>query len=183
MAMGVSPDALSALMNNPNVASVTEDTLSKPTLAQSVPFINGDDVISDGYDGSGWAVAVLDTGVRKTHVDLDNGKVVSEACYGTTDSTYSSVNLCPNGSDAQVCSGAGVNCSVSISGCSHGTHVAGIAAGDNGVAPGANIIALQVFSRFDNADICGSADPCVLSFSSDQILALERVHALRNSIG
>ena len=42
-----------------------------------------------------------------------------------------------------------MNCSTSISGCDHGTHVAGIVAGKgpdfNGVAKDANLIAMQVF--------------------------------------
>ena len=51
--------------------------------------------------------------------------------------------------------------------CSHGTHVAGIAAGNSGVsgspgpgvAPGAGIIAIQVFSRFDSDYYCGVGGP------------------------
>ena len=74
--------------------------------------------------------------------------------------------------------------------CDHGTHVAGIAAGKNGsfagntfsgVAKDASIIAIQVFSRFDNGGFCGGSSPCVLSYTSDQIRGLERVYALRNT--
>jgi subtilisin family serine protease len=57
--------------------------------------------------------------------------------------------------------------------------VAGIIAGNatpvynhNGVAPGARLIAIQVFSWFSSCQ-------CALSFTSDQILGLERVYALR----
>jgi uncharacterized repeat protein (TIGR01451 family) len=64
--------------------------------------------------------------------------------------------------------------------------VASIAAGDNGgsivgVAPDANIISLQIFSLFNNASYCGGYSSCVLTFTSDQIAALERVYELRNT--
>jgi subtilisin family serine protease len=51
----------------------------------------------------------------------------------------------------------------------------------SGVAPGAKLIAVQVFSRFDNAEFCGSSAPCVLTYTSDQIAALEYIYSLRNS--
>ena len=54
--------------------------------------------------------------------------------------------------------------------------------GRNGVAKDATLIAVQVFSRFDNATYCGSSAPCILSFSSDQMQGLERVYALRTSL-
>jgi len=85
-----------------------------------------------------------------------------------------------------------LNCPLSVDGCDHGTHVAGTIAGRdyspngpgyNGVAPGAGIIAVQVFSQHTGADCTsvGLSSPCALSFTSDQILALERVYALRTS--
>ena len=80
--------------------------------------------------------------------------------------------------------GSGVNCSLSI-GCKHGTHVAGIAAGlgntFSGIARGANVIAIQVFSRFDNFPVCGSSSPCTRSYDSARINALQRVYALRST--
>jgi Subtilase family len=52
----------------------------------------------------------------------------------------------------------------------------------DGIAPGANLISIQVFSRFTGANCAGAGeDPCALSFTSDQIAGLDRVFALRNS--
>ena len=174
---------LEDLLNNPLVIGVEEDGLSRATLLQSVPFINGDDVINSGSNGSGWTVAILDTGVRKTHVDLDSGKVVSEACYSSTVGSLNSFTVCPSGGQSQTSSGAGVNCGTAIDGCNHGTHVAGIAAGTyGGVAPGANLMAVQVFSRFTSSTQCGAGStPCVLSYSTDQMLGLERVLSVHNA--
>lgn len=129
-------------------------------------------------EGTGWAVAVLDTGVDKVHPFL-TGKVVEEACF-------SGNSNCPNGSPTQLGPGAGVPCIYAPNGCRHGTHVAGIAAGRgssfSGVARGADLIAIQVFSSFTGTNNCGTGeDPCPLSFASDQIAGLERVFTLRTS--
>ncbi len=113
--------------------------------------------------------------------------MVSEACYSTTYSGYSSTTLCPDEAEASTASGSGLPCS-GISGCDHGTHVAGIAAGKpyddvtrTGVAPGAELIAIQIFSRFDSSAVCGDANPCIRTYTSDQIAALEWVYALRDT--
>jgi subtilisin family serine protease len=185
IAMEVDADGLRELLANSDVVSIEEDIPVPPVLNQSVPFIKANQVHTNGYDGTGWTVAVLDTGVRKTHEFL-SGKVVSEACYSTTGS--SSTSLCPGGSNS-IAAGSGVNCSTSISsGCSHGTHVAGIIAGKSGttvakgIAPGAKIIAIQVFSKFNNSADCGDSPvPCVRTYTSDQLLGLERVYALRSA--
>ena len=130
-------------------------------------------------------MAILDTGVEAGHA-LFTGRVVSEACYSTSSALYTATTLCPNNQEAMVGAGAAspTKCS-GISGCDHGTHVAGIAAGAgasfDGVARRADVIAVQIFSRFDDSEICGGASSCVLSFSSDQIAGLERVYELRSS--
>ncbi len=185
MAMEVDAAALEILSNDPQVLTIVEDIASPPTLGESIPFINGHNALSRGYDGSGTTIAILDSGIRKTHEFLDSGKVVSEACYSSTFLPDSATTLCPNGQESQIGAGAGINCDLSINGCSHGTHVAGIAAGTlgasgNGVAPGANIISIQVFSQFSDPDDCDAA-PCTRAYTSDQILGFERVYALRNT--
>ncbi|HQH79535.1 MAG TPA: hypothetical protein PK535_11255, partial [Synergistaceae bacterium] len=63
----VTAAALEALQKDPDVISVQEDRLDKADLAQSVPLIHAPEVWAAGYSGSGWAVAVLDTGVDSTH--------------------------------------------------------------------------------------------------------------------
>src|SRR6267143_330162 len=79
---------------------------------------------------------------------------------------------------------------VAWGGCFHGTHVAGIATGNgagagltfSGVAPGAQIMAVQVFSKFTSAADCGLFNtPCVGAYTSDLIAGLERVYAVHGT--
>jgi len=175
MALDADSSLLAALERSDRVLSIEEDRLLAPFLNQSIPVIGADQAVDAGHDGTGWAVAVIDTGVDASHEFL-SGRVVAEACFSANGS-------CPNGSSAQIGAGAGTNCDYTTS-CFHGTHVAGIAAGSvsflTGVAPGASIISIQVFSRFTGS-LCDSSgtDPCALAFTSDIVAALEHVDALR----
>jgi len=186
VALEVGPDALAELeASSLWVKRVLEDTLHAPSLAQSVPLIAGDQAWSRGFDGSGMVIAIVDTGVESTHPFLA-GKVVEEACYSSTVSGRS-ITMCPNGQNQQTGPGAGVSCP--LTSCWHGTHVAGIAAGNgagagvafSGVAKGAQVMAVQVFSRFTNPSDCGGSAPCALAWTSDIIAGLERIYALRSA--
>ena len=183
MALQVDAAGLEALLGHPNVVDVIEDIPVPPALQDSVPLIGaGPDGSFAGYTGQGQTVAILDTGVDKSHAYL-SGKIVSEACYSSNVDGGGS-SLCPGGAASSTAEDSALNCDLSIYGCDHGTHVAGIAAASgsmfSGVAKDASIIAVQVFSRFDTG--CGSAPaPCAMSYTSDQIKGLERVYALRNS--
>lgn len=188
LALEVDSAGLAALRDHPSVLALEEDVPVPPTLASSIPVIGADDAWAAGYTGSGQVVAVLDTGVDKSHpfFSTGGGKVVSEACYSSN--TTSSSTVCPGGATESTATGSGVNCPVSVNGCNHGTHVAGIAAGNNGTGPnlgvarGANLIAVQVFSRFDGSSSCfPNPAPCVRTFTSDQIKGLERIYALRST--
>ncbi len=188
LALTVDADALQKLAQLPYVSSIEEDRLSLPALASSNSVIGSPLAWAEGYDGAGKTIAVLDTGVDKTHPWFTTGgnKVVSEACYSSTATDV--LSLCPGGVESSTAAGSGINCTPSLADCEHGTHVAGIATGNDGTGPnfgvarGANLISIQVFSRFaDPADCGGDPAPCIASFSSDQILALERVYELRNS--
>lgn len=185
MALEVDAAELEALAGLSEITSIEEDRLAAPTLAQSSPLIGATTAWSS-YTGSGQAVAILDTGVEKTHAFLA-GKVVSEACYSTNNNVfpYYSTSVCPGGVSQSTSDGSampyGGTCPAGE--CDHGTHVAGIVAGQggsfSGVAKGASLIAVQVFTQF-GASYCGGS-PCALSYTSDQILGLQRVYALRGT--
>lgn len=96
-------------------------------------------------DGSDWAVAILDSGIDSSHPFFKdasgNSRVIAEACFASR---------CPNGKSSSF----GVGQAAHRGGSWHGTHVAGIAAGNShgasnssprGVAKNAKIVAVNVF--------------------------------------
>ncbi len=157
MSLNVDMAILTFLRNSSEVTSVGENLVGKPALAESVLLIGSLNAWNRGFSGANQTIAVLDTGVDKYHPFLRN-KVVAEACFSTTSLTYSSV--CPGGVNRSTQPDSGVNCNrgnPALTGCYHGTHVAGIAAGrfDDpnpslsryGVARDAQLIAIQIFTQ------------------------------------
>ncbi|MEV6152407.1 S8 family serine peptidase [Nonomuraea sp. NPDC052129] len=186
--------AVDRLAKLPNVVSVSEDRPVPPVLAESIPLIGADKTRAAGLTGAGSVVAVLDTGVAVKHPFL-GGRVIEQACFSPIDADYGATSLCPNGTATQTGAGSADSesgpCADAALDCDHGTHVAGIAIGDGtnvagappaGVAPGAKLVAIQVFSKFTTDDFCGvGAAPCVLSFTSAQVAGLEKVLQLKEA--
>ena len=180
-------EQLTAIAESGQFAAVVEDRLAKPYLQSSGNVMNVPAAQAAGALGAGKTVAILDTGVDTDHPFL-NGRVVEGACFSSTVASTGSTSLCPNGANSATTLESGNHCT-GVNGCDHGTHVAGIAAGKqtasinlNGVAPEANILAIQVFSRFDDRpggpSTCasvGTSSPCVLSYTSDQLRGLQHV--------
>jgi len=175
VALEVDKGALDALLAPGVVKGVVEDrsypfsqVTGGSTDQRSSPFVEADLAHDAGFDGSGWAVAILDTGVEASHPYF-GGRVVEEACFSTNGD-------CPGGFNQLFGPGSGTPCTFNPIECEHGTHVAGIAAGSTtgltGVASGADIIAMQVFSN-----VGGRAR----TYDSDFTAALERVFDLRMS--
>ncbi|NRQ36486.1 S8 family serine peptidase [Nonomuraea sp. NN258] len=181
--------SLDKLRKDSRVQAVYKDELSVASLDASTQLIRSDRANESGWTGKGTTVAVLDTGIDRDH-PFFAGRIVDEACFSTSDTGDGTVSLCPNNQPNQSGPGAAnaeiPQCLVAGKNeCSHGTHVAGIAAGrraagapSDGVAPAAGLLPIQVFSRVDRALTCassGASTPCYLSYTSDQKLALEYV--------
>lgn len=187
MSLRASAQDVQALLSDPEVLRVHEDVLRKPVMLDSTARVGMVSGAFQGRTGAGQVVAILDTGIEKTHPYL-SGRVVSEACYSTTDSDYSSTSLCPGGAQSSTAVNSGLDCSLSDAGCGHGTMVAGVVAGNThpsyggGMARSAELISIQIYSRIDDGMRCyPAASPCILTWLSDELLGLERAYALRSS--
>jgi hypothetical protein len=187
-------------------ARILSVELNKPsawtTLTNSTVLMNMASAWNSGFRAAGQNIIVVDSGVRKNHAFFTTAgvsRVTLEACFGTNVSvggiTYSTIcpspdslgdsplNLAGSGepySNLTVCNTLASLPSPYTHDCSHGTHVAGIAAGRQsasitptnlqGVGPDANIISAQVFSYNNSSPRAGA-------FNSDIQKALETIHA------
>lgn len=148
----------------PGVRSVRRVGSYELDLSETVPHIGGTAVQASGFDGSGVKVAVLDSGIDYTHADLggEGTDAAYEAAYGTA--TTDPLNTTRDGlfPTAKVVDGydfvgeAWPNGPVvadpdPIDFEGHGTHVADIIAGANGVAPGASLYAVKVCSAVSSS--------------------------------
>ena len=197
IALSVTASGLKSLMFDPRVTHINEDLLIQGTVGQSVPTIFPS-YQSSAYSGAGWTVAILDTGVDKSHPAFGN-RVIDEACYSSNTNFSNYYSLCPNSTPnapikASTSIGSGVDCQAQLNNlknrlnisntdgtdCTHGTGVAGVAAGNfgstQGVARDVNIIAIQVFTASQDGNTLS-----VGAFPSDVLKGLERVYALRNT--
>ena len=183
MAVSVDQAGITRLATSRSVVSIERDQLNKIALDNATLITGAALAHVKGYKGSGQTVAIIDTGVDGTHPFLAP-RVVAEACFSSDGVVYGYNNrtLCPNGQTQQIGPGAADPITKCVTeygaNCSHGTHVAGIAAGAgaafDGVAPEANIIGVQVFTYFpDYSD--------VFTWTSDYVAGLQYVYGLRDA--
>jgi subtilisin family serine protease len=182
LALTVSEEALDNLFYSPEVLFVLEDrftllnevqkvrkdNIAVPNLNQSRKIVGAEGAWSSGFTGEGWYVAVLDTGILRTH-EMFTGKEIVEQCYSV-------LKDCPNGKNEMSGPGSASHKYTSF-GYDHGSHVTGIATGNNkkgfsGIAKDADIIACQIFSGpiHDYG-----------AYDSDQTKALEFVYLKRTT--
>lgn len=180
--------ALEKVSSMQGVTTIGEDIGDPPALASSNQVIGTAQAWAAGLTGAGQVIAIFDSGVEKNHRFFANpqgNRIISEACFSTTDNN-TITSLCPGGAAASTALDSGIPCDWRIiGGCDHGTHVAGIAAGNDdielnsGVARGADIISIQVFSRIDDENECEEPyTSCVTAIRGDRISALEHIFTL-----
>jgi subtilisin family serine protease len=171
--VSATPGELTRLASSEHVVAVVPDVALRPELAESEVIVNANTTTAKGLDGSGRAVVVIDSGVQSDHEFL-GGRVVDGACFSVGSN-------CPNGDSEQLGVAAGEPCTFNVE-CFHGTHVAGIIAGDNGtisgVAPDATILSINVGSA--DVEMC-DGEPCLTMWLSDLLLALEQVYTWRST--
>jgi len=194
----VGEDKLSAPQPVDKQARVSPKSV-KPADFDTMQLIKAGEAHQLGFTGQGQTIAILSDGVQAMHpllsccrIQEDPGgqpivsKVVAEACFSNGGGAGQS--LCPNQQPSQTGTGAADPTATSAcrSGdtylCTHGTYAAGLAAGKGElccaeVAPDANIMAIQIYTRFNGAAQCAGAAACLRSYESDQISGLEEVAA------
>jgi serine protease AprX len=153
------PDgALAALASDPRVAQVSEDRLIVGAMERTAATVGATAVRRDlGYDGAGVGVAIIDSGAAAVHDDLmgSNGAPVIDRFVD-----FVAGQVLPYDDYG------------------HGTHVAGIIAGNgydsdgkrSGIAPGVRLTVLKVLDDKGNGYI------------SDVIAALEYVVANKDEL-
>jgi subtilisin family serine protease len=131
----------------------------RKVLTNSVPVTGAPAMHKASYTGTGTYVVIIDSGINSSHPML-TGKVALEACFTVARS-------CPNKTNKQT--GTGAASPVDW----HGSHVSAIAAGTIGVAPGAKIIAVNVFDKDQSSDETSIVNALnwVLSLSSKYNIA------------
>lgn len=177
---------LDAIVPMAQVRSISLESGGVPLLNQSASFIGAPTAHSALITGSGKRVAVIDTGVARTHPML-TGRISAEACFSTA--AYSSIgSICQAGSFGSTITNSGGPCDDDPE-CrpGHGTHVASIVAGNSvspsggvpslrGVAYQSQLIAIMAQSRVNNSfSICNPSFDCYRFFESDVAAALSHV--------
>lgn len=143
------------------VSGVYIDRLNNLSLSTSSNIV-GINVLEDSVRfGQGYGVAIIDSGVQASHPFLAS-RVVAGACFSFNAS-------CPGATKRAWGIEAGAPCKGP--GCFHGTHVAGIVAGQHsqfsGIAKEASLIAINVFSNLGQG---------ITSRDSDVMQALDFVY-------
>jgi len=152
----VTAQGLERLRANRDVVGIFENGRLYTTMAQTHPLMQVDRAHQNRILGTGTTIAVIDTGIDRTHPAFQDA-IVGEACISThdPDGQQPMRSICPDNRALVVGPGAAQSCQPRYDGCDHGTHVAGIAAGraftavqgnqrvSAGVAPGARLYVVK----------------------------------------
>ena len=185
---------LPQLANDPAVMRIAPVGTYELDLSETVPYIGATTVQQSGITGKGIRVAVLDSGIDYTHASLGGSGDVEDFTgndptviepgtfpttkvvggYDFTGSAWPNAAEAPDADPIDDGPGGG-----------HGTHVADIIAGKDGVAPGADLYAVKVCSSVSTA-CSGIALIQGMEFSLDPNgdgKLSDRVHVINMSLG
>jgi len=163
-AFSVPAASLAALANDPEVAYVSLDHPLKGMDDYTDAAMNVSTAWNEGYNGSGITIAVIDSGINDSTSDLwnssNNSRVLYHQDFTGTGSASWRTTYDPYG---------------------HGTHVAGIIAGNGnksagryaGVAPQANLVDLRVL------DVNGSGTDSMVIAAIQQAIALKSTYNIK----
>ena len=137
----------------PDLEEVSEESVEKAIVKElggrTQELTNINFARSLGLNGKGRTIAIIDSGLNR------NNPVFSRKPAGTiTEVCYSSATKINSGTLYSVCRNGATGAGASAPSLAphrnkfnHGSHVAGIAAGADGIAPGANIISIQTHAE------------------------------------
>ena len=126
---------IAALAARPDVLHVGFDRLVRPTGQVGTAQIGADRLLAIGVTGLGRSVGIVDSGLDLQHPDLRPPQ----------GGAWPGVNVVDGTDDLTDCSG-------------HGTEVAGVLAGPQGLAPEAGLVVLKVFSARDGCRTARASD-------------------------
>ena len=136
VSLKVNAESLEILRRTPGVIAINRDREVRKTMVEANVLTGASTMHGTGFTGDGQVVAIIDTGVDSNvgvvHPGLADD-LVSQACFRTE-------NDCIGGATSAEDQDG------------HGTHVAGIITGPNGVAPDAQFHALKVFTTGNTSD-------------------------------
>ncbi|MEM9773856.1 MAG: S8 family serine peptidase [Chloroflexota bacterium] len=156
--------AIPTLSNSSDIVSINQVRNYQLDLSETVPYIGATAAQDLGYDGSGIKVAVLDSGVDYTHANMGGEGTLEAYAAAWGESTDDPLNTTRDGlfPTEKVVEGFDFvgedwpnspevfdDDPIDFEG--HGTHVADIIAGEGGVAPGADILAVKVCSAVSSS--------------------------------
>ena len=159
-------DDAARLLADPRVIRIDADIGGHAGLGEMLPTAGFTPVHAAGLTGAGRRVAVVDSGIDRTHPDFAELEIADEACFCGD-------NCCPDGSSAMSGPGSAADAA------GHGTTVTGILASGGAVsnvggAPGIELFPIRVLDQTGSfcctSDITAALDTIVASgFAPDVV--------------
>ena len=178
VAMTVDARGLAALRSQPNVVSISRNHFNKIDTTSNLTRVGAPTVWAAGDTGAGQTIAIVDTGVDKTNAFLVRQgralRVVSRATAAGPPRCARAGCPAPRPPPVAACPARCCRPAASTARTWPASPPAATGVRSPGVAPGAKLIAIDVFSDATEAGDIGAYD-------SDIINALDYVYSLRNS--